>query len=40
MDFFTLQTSTDWSCITEVENAYCAVRTESLHKTQISSLNG
>jgi len=24
---------TDWFCITEVESVYCAVRTESLYKT-------
>jgi hypothetical protein len=26
-------TSTDWFCVTEVDGVYCAVRTESLHKT-------
>jgi hypothetical protein len=24
---------TDWSCVTEVEGVYCAVRTEFLYKT-------
>jgi len=26
-------TLTEWFCITEVENVYCAVRNESLYKT-------
>jgi hypothetical protein len=25
---------TDWFCVTEVETAYCALRTESLYKTE------
>jgi hypothetical protein len=28
----------DWFCITEVESVYCAVRTESLYKTEMFSL--
>jgi len=32
------KTLTDWLCITEVESVYCAVRTESLYKTDIFSL--
>ena len=31
-------TLTDWFCISEVESVYCAVRTESLHKADISRL--
>jgi len=35
------KTLTYWSRITEAESVYCAVRTESLHKTEkISSLKG
>jgi hypothetical protein len=30
---FALYSITDWFCITEVESIYCAVRTESLYKT-------
>ena len=26
-------TLTDWFCVTELDSVYCAVRTESLHKT-------
>jgi len=28
----------DWLCITKVESVYCAVRTESLYKTDTLSL--
>jgi len=31
-------TLADWFCITEVESVYCAVRTESLYKTDTFSL--
>jgi hypothetical protein len=31
-------TLADWFCITEVESVYCAVRTESLYKTDMFSL--
>jgi hypothetical protein len=29
---------TDWFCIIVVESVYCAVRTESLYKTEVSSV--
>ena len=32
------KTLTDWSRITEMESVYCAVRTDSLYKTEKFSL--
>ena len=34
------KTSTDWFRITEVESVYCALRTESLYKTDTFRLKG